>query len=78
MTSKEIIIKLIDSKAITGEEAYLLINDVLKAEMVAINEALGKIKTQPINIPSIWTTDNSSSSGTSYVLTSTGTSTDIK
>ena len=54
MTSKDIIIKLIDDKVITGEEAYLLINDVLKAEMVAVNEALGKFKkdVDNINIPS--------------------------
>lgn len=38
MTSKDIIIKLIDSQTITGEEAYVLMNDVLKGEMVAVNE----------------------------------------
>ena len=60
MTSKDIIIKLIDDKVITGEEAYLLINDVLKAEMVAVNEALGTFKknVDSINIPSVWTTSN--------------------
>ena len=40
MTSKDIIIKLIDNNYITGEEAYVLLNDVLKGEMVAVNESL--------------------------------------
>lgn len=40
MTSKDIIIKLIDEDKITGEEAYMLLNDIFKAEMVAVNETL--------------------------------------
>ena len=34
MTAKEIIIKLIDEKAINGEEAYILLNAVLQSEMM--------------------------------------------
>ena len=34
MTSKEIICKLIDERLINGEEAYTLLNDVLKGEIV--------------------------------------------
>lgn len=49
MTSKEIIIKLIDTKKITGEEAYTLLKDILKGEMLAFNEALKNIPS--INIP---------------------------
>jgi len=40
MTSKEIIVKLIDNHTLTGEEAYILMNDVLKGEMVVVNETL--------------------------------------
>lgn len=40
MTSKDIIVRLIDNKSITGEEAYTLLNDILKGEMVAVHEVL--------------------------------------
>ena len=33
MSSKEIIIKLIDEKLISGEEAYVLINDIIQGEL---------------------------------------------
>jgi len=33
-TSREIIIKLIDDKKITGEEAFQLINDIVASELV--------------------------------------------
>lgn len=71
MTSKEIIIRLIDNKTINGEEAYLLINDILKAEMVAVNEALGKIKTpETITIPSTWSIASTSTcDANSYITT---------
>lgn len=46
MTSKEIVIKLIDNKLITGEEAYVLLNDLFKAEMVAVNETLKECNKQ--------------------------------
>lgn len=42
MTSKDIIIRLIDESKITGEEAYVLLNDIFKGEMVAVNEILHK------------------------------------
>lgn len=57
MTSKDIIIKLIDNKLVTGEEAYVLLNDVLKGEMVAVNEML-KPKS-PNSNGNIWTTSPS-------------------
>jgi hypothetical protein len=34
MTSREIIIELIDKQIINGQEAFTLINDLLKAEML--------------------------------------------
>lgn len=40
MTSKEIIIKLVDNHILSGEETYTLLNDILKGEMVAVNETL--------------------------------------
>lgn len=40
MTSREIIIKLIDANLITGEEAFTLINDILVAEIKAAMETL--------------------------------------
>lgn len=46
MTSKEIVIKLIDNTLITGEEAYVLLNDLFKAEMVAVNETLKECNKQ--------------------------------
>lgn len=45
MTSKEIIVRLIDESKITGEEAYVLLNDIFKGEMVAVNEILKQSKT---------------------------------
>lgn len=43
MTSREIIIKLIDEHKITGEETYTLLNDIFKGEMVAVNEILKQL-----------------------------------
>ena len=40
MTSREIVIKLIDANLITGEEAFTLINDILVAEIKAAMETL--------------------------------------
>lgn len=40
MTSREIVIKLIDEKLITGEEAFTLINDILIAEIKSAMETL--------------------------------------
>ena len=40
MTSREIIIDLIDKKIIDGEQAFTLINDLLKAELLEAWETL--------------------------------------
>ena len=56
MTSKEIIVKLIDGNLITGEEAYVLMNDVLKGEMVAANEILRGMDRNSNIYPSSWAT----------------------
>ena len=42
LTSRQIIIKLIDEKIITGEEAFTLINDIIQAEMVETYKVLEK------------------------------------
>lgn len=48
MTSKEIIIKLIDEKKINGEEAYILLNDILQSEMLETYKALENKKNGEI------------------------------
>lgn len=48
MTSKEIIIKLIDEKKIDGEQAYILINDILQSEMLETYKALENKKNSEI------------------------------
>lgn len=45
MTSREIIIKLVDSKVISGEEAFTLINDICKQEMYDVWKTLESSKT---------------------------------
>ena len=47
MTSKEIITRLIDEHHINGEEAYILINDILRGEMVSTYEILQSKTTAP-------------------------------
>jgi len=42
LTSRQIIIKLIDEKIINGEEAFTLINDIIQAEMVETYKVLEK------------------------------------
>ena len=46
LTSRQIIIKLIDNKIITGEEAFTLINDIIQAEMVETYKILEKKDTE--------------------------------
>lgn len=46
LTSRQIIIKLIDNKIITGEEAFTLINDIIQAEMVETYKVLEKKDTE--------------------------------
>lgn len=76
MTSKEIIIKLIDEKKINGEEAYIIINDVLQSEMLETYKALENkrnsdifkdIYTKPYTTPNTnptWIGGLNTSSGT--------------
>ena len=54
MTSKEIITNLIDEHKITGEEAYVLMNDVLKGELTNVWTLLND-KTSTVT-PSTWPT----------------------
>ena len=56
MTSKDIIVRLIDEGKITGEEAYVLLNDIFKAEMVAVNETLKEANRNntPLFDPNYW------------------------
>lgn len=50
MTSREIIIDLIDKKIINGEQAFTLINDLLKAEMLEAWETLNASKQNNNNL----------------------------
>ena len=50
MTSKEIITRLIDEKLITGEEAYVLINDIIAAELMESIKTLKEADTYKNNI----------------------------
>lgn len=74
MTSKEIIINLINEQKINGEEAYVLLNDILQSEMLETYKALENKKNSEIfkdvNRTPIWvggltTTDNSYSGASS-------------
>lgn len=49
LTSRQIIIKLIDEKIINGEEAFTLINDIIQAEMVETYKVLEKKDTEKSN-----------------------------
>lgn len=44
MNSREIVIKLIDEKKITGEEAVVLLNDVIIAELCDAQKVLDQCK----------------------------------
>lgn len=70
MTSKQIIVKLIDNHTLTGEEAYILINDVLKDEIVAVNETLKDASGWP-HIGSISSIGNYDVSGLTTAVTTT-------
>lgn len=86
MTSREIIIKLIDEHQISGEEAFTLINDIVAAEIYEATKTLFESKSKsstPIkwedysinsNPNIVWTT-SPSLTGTSsdYVVKSTTT-----
>ena len=73
MTSREIIIKLVDDKLITGEEAFTLINDICKQEMYDVWKTLesSKVNTTP-NIT--WTYDKLYDSSTSAIKSISGNS----
>ena len=47
-TSKDIVIRLIDQKLISGEEAYVLLNDILQSEMLETYKALENKKNSDI------------------------------
>lgn len=54
-TAREIIIDLIDRQLITGEEAYILISELM-------NKGYYPNYTSTVNIPSVWTTTDNTSS----------------
>lgn len=46
MSSREIVIRLIDEKKITGEEAVVLLNDVIIAELCDAQKVLDQCKAK--------------------------------
>lgn len=82
MTSREIVIKLIDEHLITGEEAFTLINDIVASEIKAAMDVLKESKSNDSEIKwngsklvwtSPWTDTTTSPIGTYVYNTSTGT-----
>lgn len=73
MTSQEIVIRLINEKLINGEEAYILINDLVQAELVA---SMKMLKEPELNqIPITWSTIPSYTTTVSGIATNSATST---
>lgn len=56
MASRDIIIKLLNEHLITGEEAFVLINDVLQSEMLEAWKALNNKSTLDIGDSNKWIT----------------------
>ena len=54
MGSRDIIIKLLNEHLITGEEAFVLINDVLQSEMLEAWKALNNKSTLDIGDDNKW------------------------
>ena len=67
MTSREIVIKLIDEKKITGEQAVILLNDVIVAELCEAQKVLDQCKTKELKYNPTWV---SASPNTIYTSTS--------
>lgn len=74
MTSREIIIELIDKQIISGQDAFTLINDLLKAELLEAWETLNASKqsgksnfTDDFN--KIWVATNPPYSTSTYTTT---------
>lgn len=80
MNSREIIIDLIDKKIINGEQAFTLINDLLKAELLEAWETLNASKqSNKLNLADdfnkIWVSSNPyNSSSSTYTTALTATS----
>lgn len=86
MTSREIIIKLIDERQISGEEAFILINDIVAAEIYEATKTLFESKSKsstPIkwedysinpNSNLVWTTSPSlTTTSSTYAVKGEGT-----
>lgn len=67
MTSREIIIKLIDEKKITGEQAVILLNDIIVAELCEAQKVLDQCKSKELKYNPSWI---SSSPNITYTSTS--------
>lgn len=70
MTSREIIIELIDKKLINGEQAFVLINDIIKGELMEAWDTLQKCSKE-YNKPGELTWINPLVSANTYSTTAT-------
>ena len=68
-TSREIIIKLIDEKKITGEEAVILLNDIIVSELCEAQKVLDLCKPKEPKLYDLKTNN------TSWVINTLGNST---
>lgn len=75
MTSREIVIKLIDEKKITGEQVVVLLNDIIVAELCEAQKVLDQCKPKELKYNPTWVSvnPNTYTSGTSGICVSDST-----
>lgn len=78
MSSREIVIRLIDEKKITGEEAVVLLNDVIVAELCEAQKILDQCKANEPKLTKLttnpWSTTGIAVCDSSYTTSLTGSS----
>lgn len=82
MTSRQIIVELIDQGKITGEQAVILINDIVVAEMCEAQKVLDQCKPKVPDYSELtsnlrWISPTSTYTTTGYCDSSTGTNSAI-
>lgn len=78
MSSREIVIRLIDEKKITGEEAVVLLNDVIIAELCDAQKVLDQCKANEPKLTRLsanpWSTSGIAVCDSSYTTSLTSSS----
>jgi len=78
MNSREIVIRLIDEKKITGEEAVVLLNDVIVAELCDAQKVLDQCKANEPKLIRLsanpWSTTGTTVCDSSYTTSLTASS----